>query len=69
MTTLTDERLAARLTDEIEALALEVFSTTYGCEWQRAIDTAIADLPDLIAYADTWNGDAFLCGNDAAWTA
>lgn len=52
------ERLADRLATEIEDLAFEVFCTTYGADWQQSIETALAELPALIDYADDWDFDA-----------
>jgi len=61
--TIPHDRLAARLTREIEDLSLEIFTTTYGADWHQAITTALHDLPDLLAYADDWNDSVFALGN------
>jgi hypothetical protein len=61
--TIPQDRLAARLAQEVEDLTVEVFSTTYGADWQAAITIALAELPDLIAYADAWDDAACIQGN------
>lgn len=43
------------MTCEIECLAAEVFATTYGCDWQLAIDTAFIEVVSLINYAEEWD--------------
>jgi hypothetical protein len=55
LSALTD-RLAERLTCEVEDLAFELFCTGY--DWQRSIETAIVELPSLIDYADEWDMQA-----------
>jgi hypothetical protein len=42
------------LDHKIADLTLEIFVTT-GCDWQQALTTALAELPDLIAYAMEWD--------------
>ncbi|HEY3228560.1 MAG TPA: hypothetical protein VGJ87_05020 [Roseiflexaceae bacterium] len=54
----TDQRLAARLTQEISDLALEIFTSVYGADWGYATRQAVATLPELIAFADDWDFDA-----------
>jgi hypothetical protein len=57
LSALTD-RLAERLTCEVEDLAFELFCGACGFDWGKAIETAIAELPALIDYADEWDMQA-----------
>jgi hypothetical protein len=58
MITTTDQRLAARLTQEIADLALEIFTSVYGADWGYATREAVATFAELISFADDWDFDA-----------
>jgi hypothetical protein len=60
------DRLAERLTCEIEDLAFELFCTTYGADWGKAIETALAELPALIDFADQWDEQALTMACEVA---
>lgn len=49
-TTLTDRAL-----EEVSALALELFATTYGMDWEGAITEAVNTLVELATYAEAWD--------------
>ena len=55
--------LATVLTKEIEALALEISTSVYGCDWQTAIDEALATFRDLFNFAASWDDAACIQGN------
>ncbi len=42
---------------EIEALAAEIFANEYGCDWQRAIDSAFIEVIGMLDYARTWDAE------------
>lgn len=44
---------------ELADLALELFSTTYGMDWQQAFEAARAMLSELIVYAYAWEEDYY----------
>jgi hypothetical protein len=46
------------ITAETNALASELFCTTFGLDRDGAWDRAIELLPDLLAYAAAWDADA-----------
>jgi hypothetical protein len=40
---------------EREALTIEIFASTYGCDWPEARRIALAELPALLDYAREWD--------------
>lgn len=46
-----------QLTKDLVNLALEIFITTYGCDWQQAIEMAFAMRVELTEYANRWDED------------
>jgi hypothetical protein len=40
---------------ELEDLTIEIFSTTYLCDWRQAWLMAWAQMPELRAYAEAWD--------------
>ena len=57
------DRLASA---ELEALSLEIFATTYGCDWPQADALAEEQLPELLDYAQAWDCAAAYDGNPDA---
>jgi len=51
---------------ERAALSLELFATTFGLDWDGADALAIEQLPDLLAYAASWDCAALAAGNATA---
>ena len=43
---------------EVLDLATEIFSTTYGLEWNGAVDLAIAQIDGLLCFAAEWDVQA-----------
>ncbi len=46
------------LDSEVLDLATEIFSTTYGLDWNGAVDLAIEMLPGLLDFAVEWDVQA-----------
>lgn len=59
------------LDSELLDLATEIFSTTYGLDWNGAVDQAIEMLPSLLDLATEWDVQAAqeALGDIAALTA
>ncbi len=54
-----DARAVERwITVETAALAVELFCSTYGMDWDAAWNQAAAQLPDLLIYANLWDASA-----------
>jgi hypothetical protein len=52
---LPQDGVEAFITRETEALAAHLFATTYGADWRAAWRQAIELLPELLAYAATYD--------------
>jgi len=55
-----------RATAELDALSLEIFATTYGCDWPTADRLAEEQLPELLDFAAAWDCAAARDGNPDA---